>query len=491
MSVMTGEALRALRDAAGVSLGQLVTLSDYSKGHLSRVENGLRPASPRLVRLYESLSARSIEFAISRPSPAPAESQPTSITVESYGGEIRRARTERALSLRQLAELSGVSHTYICKIETGQMLGTPYVALRLDKALRRWGSLVDFHQREARLAPDGFQIPDPSILSAEVSQRSQDDAEAGLASARLETLRRHRHLQGPRSVLPQVVSRLVGLHAAAAASPSRAASIRSVEARYAEYLSWLAEEVSDTDAMRSWTAMAVQLGREYGDRRVAQYAAIRRSATALRAGSSAEALALTRLVLSDSGLTSRLRGLALHHEAKAHARRGDSDGFRRTMDAYYALADGADAPPTGEWEWGPPLDSLVTSSGLVEATGLMELGDYRGAAELFAAALPSASVADQSLSPLTRNTNVRFAIREATTYAHINECERAADVIEAFLPAIAPASSTVVRQDLHRLASIIARRRTPRLQALSSDIVTLARTRQPRTRAHQRRADRA
>ncbi|MEY9893535.1 transcriptional regulator with XRE-family HTH domain [Catenulispora sp. MAP12-49] len=481
--MVTGETLRAIRDAAGVSLGQLVKLSDYSKGHLSRVENGLRPASPRLVRLYESLSARSVEFVVWGPALPSTAAHAVAATVESYGGEIRRARIKHALSLRRLAELSGISHTYICKIETGQILGSPYVASRLDNTLRQQGSLSDLYQREARLAPDTFQIPEPSILSAAVSQRSPDDTEATLASARLETLRAYRHLQGPHSVLPQVVSQLVGLHAAAAvASPSRAASIRNVEARLAEYLSWLAEEVSDMDAMRSWMAVAVQLGREGGDRRVAQYVAIRRSATALRVGASTDAVAWTRQVLSDSSLTLRLRRIALHHEAKAHAKRGDHKAFRSTMDAYYALPDESDVPPSGDWEWGPPPDSQVTSSGLAEATGLMELGDYRAAALLFATALPSASVADQSLSPLARNTNVRFAIREAITYAHINECDRAADVIESLLPAIAPASSTVVRQDLRRLASIIARRRTPRLQALAPDVVTLARSRQPRTR---------
>ena len=55
--------------------------------------------------------------------------------------------------------------------------------------------------------------------------------------------------------------------------------------------------------------------------------------------------------------------------------------------------------------------------------------------------------------------------------------------IESFLPAMAPAWSTVVRQDLRRLASILARRRHARLRALAPDIVTLARTKQPSVHA--------
>ncbi|OLE25464.1 MAG: hypothetical protein AUG49_10665 [Catenulispora sp. 13_1_20CM_3_70_7] len=43
----SGTDLRAIREAAGVSLGQFVGLTDYSKGHLSKVENGLRPVMVR------------------------------------------------------------------------------------------------------------------------------------------------------------------------------------------------------------------------------------------------------------------------------------------------------------------------------------------------------------------------------------------------------------------------------------------------------------
>src|SRR2546423_585384 len=85
-----GLALRALRVAEGVSLGQIVKLTDYSKGHVSKVENGLRPASPRLVRVYESLRNRPIMTSAPR-APRPA-SGGVRIVVESYGGEIRRAR---------------------------------------------------------------------------------------------------------------------------------------------------------------------------------------------------------------------------------------------------------------------------------------------------------------------------------------------------------------------------------------------------------------
>jgi hypothetical protein len=293
--------------------------------------------------------------------------------------------------------------------------------------------------------------------------------------------------------VPDVVAQLLILHAAAASSRGgHASTIRHLEARYTEYLSWLAEELSDIAATHEWLAVTVQLGCEADDPRVEQYAAIRRSAAALRADDPAEAVVHARRALSDRGLSPRLRLIALKCQSRAHAQQGDQAACHRALGLRRALLnDQARAAPNEEWEWGPPSDSLLESSGLDEATMLMELGDYRPAAELFAVAVPAAFPDEKNLSPRMRNARVRFAIREATAYAYARECDLAAEVIETFLPAIAPASSAVVGQDLRRLASILARRRTARLRALAPDIATLARTKRPKARVRRLEAARA
>lgn len=51
---MTGAELRALRLAAGLSLGQLAQAIDRDRGHLSRVERGERDATPALVDAYRT-----------------------------------------------------------------------------------------------------------------------------------------------------------------------------------------------------------------------------------------------------------------------------------------------------------------------------------------------------------------------------------------------------------------------------------------------------
>lgn len=59
-----GEDLRAARQRAGLSLGQLALISGVSAGHLSRVERGDREVTPTLIRHYEiALGTVTVPFA--------------------------------------------------------------------------------------------------------------------------------------------------------------------------------------------------------------------------------------------------------------------------------------------------------------------------------------------------------------------------------------------------------------------------------------------
>ncbi|HTJ66721.1 MAG TPA: helix-turn-helix domain-containing protein [Actinospica sp.] len=475
-----GRTLRALREASGVSLGQIVRLTDYSKGHLSKVENGLRPASTRLMRVYESLCERPGPVVAPRPTRHTPEAECP--VAAGYGGEIRRARNAVGLSQRDLAKAAGLSHVYVSKLENGHSLGTKYVAGRLDKELGQSGALVRLFAAESGRPTDPVTVPSVSLLSRIGCSRPPMPVNVVVveAAAELERLRTQRHLVGPAAVVNDVVAQLVALHSAArTASAGRALAYRRVEARYAEYLSWLAEELGDAQAMHEWLALAVCLGSDSGDTAIAAYAAIRQSATALRADDPRSALHHVQFALSDPALPTRLRRIALQRESRARARSGDREGFRRAMDAFYDVSDDVSSPSAEDWEWGPAWDPELSSSRLTEASGLLELEEFRRAADMFATTMPSTFPNDREPNPAFRHARVCFAIREATAYAHVHECDRAADVIESFLPAV-PNGSITIQRDLRRLVSILSRRRAARLRALAPDIITLARTARPR-----------
>jgi transcriptional regulator with XRE-family HTH domain len=387
-----GRLLRELREAAGVSLGQFVRLTDYSKGHLSRVENGQRPASERLIRVYTSLRERPDTVAAPPPSRRVAETwRPVAL---SYGGELLRARTARGISQRDLAEMMGIKYVLVSRIENGHTLGPDYLAKLLDKRFGLNGALLALYVAESNRESRPMEVPGVALLSRVVPARPSDVAEtaAVVAAVRLERLRIRRHRVGSASVVDDVVAEVIGLHAAAAvASSAQVRALRSVEARCAEYLSWLAEQLADTTAMRDWLAVAVRLGSESGDATIASYAAIRETATALRSNDPEVSLHHIQSALANPELPPRLRGIALHRECRARARAGDRTGFRRAMDAYHGFSEQTPALPAAsaaEWEWGPAWDPESSSACLTEASGLLELEEFRAAADVFAAAMP-------------------------------------------------------------------------------------------------------
>ncbi|MFI2207729.1 helix-turn-helix domain-containing protein [Streptomyces sp. NPDC020192] len=72
-----GEALRKLRAERNIPLGRLAQMVHYSKGHISRVENGKKNPTPDLARhCEEALDAHGLLQPLVLPSPREAEDQP-------------------------------------------------------------------------------------------------------------------------------------------------------------------------------------------------------------------------------------------------------------------------------------------------------------------------------------------------------------------------------------------------------------------------------
>ncbi|MCP2331245.1 Helix-turn-helix domain-containing protein [Actinoalloteichus cyanogriseus DSM 43889] len=54
-STLFGAELRRLRRKAGLSLGEFANLAHYSKGYLSKLENGSKPARPDVARRCDAV----------------------------------------------------------------------------------------------------------------------------------------------------------------------------------------------------------------------------------------------------------------------------------------------------------------------------------------------------------------------------------------------------------------------------------------------------
>ena len=95
-------------------------------------------------------------------------------TVESLGDYLREQRTSAQLSLRQLAEQTGVSNPYLSQIERGLRRPSAEVLQQLAKALRI--SAETLYVRAGILAPDedGVRSVELAILAdAELTERQK------------------------------------------------------------------------------------------------------------------------------------------------------------------------------------------------------------------------------------------------------------------------------------------------------------------------------
>ena len=87
-------------------------------------------------------------------------------TVESLGDYLREQRVANRLSLRQLAEVTGVSNPYLSQIERGLRRPSADVLQSIAKALRL--SAEQLYVQAGILSPDDHEVPTvESAISAD------------------------------------------------------------------------------------------------------------------------------------------------------------------------------------------------------------------------------------------------------------------------------------------------------------------------------------
>ncbi|MFK3980572.1 hypothetical protein ACI2K4_09385 [Micromonospora sp. NPDC050397] len=121
----------------------------------------------------------------------------------------------------------------------------------------------------------------------------------------------------------------------------------AVEARWAEFGSWTADNLGDATAATHWLDQALGLARRAGDQRMAAYVLMRQAQQL----DSAQAAALAGTAEALVALTDRDRGLCLIRQAQGHALRGDQMRSLAAIKAAHRLIDhaadvGTDDPDT-------------------------------------------------------------------------------------------------------------------------------------------------
>lgn len=400
-----GEELRRRRLADGLTLGHLTQRVHYSKGHLSKVERGIKAPSLQLARLCDV--ALGAQGALTRlvpethPGPVTAGTDSNSSNEEAW--LMRAYRGEQGwpqLMSRRRAITTGAAA--IPAVTIGR-LGDPSGAAEATVA-ESFRSIFDQYRQLGQSIDAGLLLP---ILE------TQNQVLEELAG----------------SVGPQSRQRLLLLGS-----------------RFAEYAGWLAQEAGSEQAALWWTRRAADLAAAGGDHDLAAYGLVRQALVTLYRDDAGQTIVLAQRAQSDQ-VRPRIRGLAAQREAQGHALAGDYDACMRSLERARPLLDrdppDPDAPVIGSTNLADPVE-------MVKGWCLHDLGRPRSAAD----------VIGRELAQVPRwavRTQVRYGVRRALACAAAGEVDEACDLTAGLLDSALSVRSATVAVDLRKLARTLAR----------------------------------
>jgi transcriptional regulator with XRE-family HTH domain len=402
-----GAELRRRRIAAGLTLGQFARQLHYSKGYLSKIETGEKPAGPDLARRCDAaLEADGELAALVPPRRSPAEPPPDEpehgnevwmMTLAPDGGSQFVPVNRRDALIAGVTSLVGLA----------VMRPRPAVAARQDGAVAAFDSMFQQYRQLGQVASPGVVLP-PLI--------AQTNAIRGCATA---------------------------------ASGADRAALFALAGRYAEYTGWMAQESGDDRASEWWTRLAVELAAAGGDASMAAYAQVRQALITLYRDDATQTVDLARRAAGGPGVPPRIRGLAAQREAQGYALAGQERECRLALDRAAALLTAAPATAEPVIGWATVTDPVS----LVTGWCLHDLGHARRSAEILGASV--------ARIPKTAHRNqARFGARYALALAGDGEIDEACAVAQGVLDHAELVDSATIRVDLRRLSRTLARWRS-------------------------------
>ncbi|MFD4640598.1 helix-turn-helix domain-containing protein [Lentzea sp. NPDC058436] len=399
-----GPELRRRRHERGLSLTDLVRHTHYSKGQLSKIENGHRQPSEYLARMCDSLlEANGALLALAGtperpPATATTRRQEDDIWVVALGpdgGSVFQPMNRREVLMFSAAAVAGLA------------LGSP--------------------MRSTPGVSDSISYFRPAF-----------DATRTLGQKSAPTL-----------VLPMVVAHAHGLRSLLPhATESERTRIAVLTARHAEYAGWMAQEAGDLKAARWWTAKSVAIAAEVGEHDLNAYSLVRQALITMYQGDAASTIDLARHAQATAGAPHRVLGLAAQREAQGHALAADYDNCMRALDrARDHLQKDAEQPREG-----PVLGTSTISDPIGVATGwcLYDLGRPAEAA----------AVLDQEVALIPGTATrawARFGTRQALAHAAAGNVERTCEIAARLLEVTPMIASDTIRSELRSLSLMLRR----------------------------------
>ncbi|WP_214415239.1 helix-turn-helix domain-containing protein [Sphaerisporangium fuscum] len=194
------------------------------------------------------------------------------------------------------------------------------------------------------------------------------------------------NILGPSAVAPTAVHQVAILRQLSRTASGRSrAAVMDVQAAYAEFTGWLADDLGDRNAGQHWITNALQWAHEAGDDLFVGYVLMRQSQRAGEVGDTASAIGLGQAAQHRGESTNRVLAAASQAEAQGHALAGDEKEFRAAIERARGLVAGAPQLVPGDWApWCTPAYIDIH-----EAAGWTRLGEPRKAIVAYEGALKS------------------------------------------------------------------------------------------------------
>ncbi|MFF4448184.1 DNA-binding protein [Streptomyces sp. NPDC001502] len=158
--------------------------------------------------------------------------------------------------------------------------------------------------------------------------------------------------------------------------------LMELQTQYAEFLSWLYQDLGDTKAASSWLDAALHGSHTVGGGDLTAYVMARKAQLAADRADPAGVVDLAGAAQRMARPRSRPAAVARTYEAYGYALRGESAASERAIDDVRNSLDGISADPS---PWGAWLNSSYVE--IYRAQGLEALGRHDQAADAFAAAI--------------------------------------------------------------------------------------------------------
>jgi transcriptional regulator with XRE-family HTH domain len=354
------------------------------------------------------------------------------------GRDLFRLRTERGMSLGEVARRAGCSTPYLSNVSYGRKHLTPRVAGLLDKVLGTAGTFAAYAARPAggdgrragRTGPGELSradiMPVIAALGAVLPGYVAADALAGSVAL----------------ILPLSKHVPVAEQACETARGQDRKTVLAFAARFLEFYGWACQDAGDLECAMRWTGRALDYALELQDGPTVAYTLMRKAAIATEAGRPGHGAGLAEAGLAQPGpLTPRLRAVLLGQRAYAAAALREGRAALRAAEA--AVAEAVAGTSQGAPDLAPYCSPQYAA---------MEAGAVRLRLGQPVAALPVLEQSQLSWSDAGQaRDRVLCLTRLAAAYAGAGDRDRAAEAAAGAREAAAGISSGRVNGRLGRV----------------------------------------